>query len=170
VPTFDTALAYPGIGMVGECLVNEGRGTPTPFRQFGAPWLDAPAMAAALTRAGLPGVRFEAIRYTPRGIPNVAANPRFESREIPGVRLHFTDRDAFKPLDTGLHAMAALNAQARAKGEALLPSTAMFAAIAGTGRLQALLDRGASGAEIAASWREEAARFAAVRKSYLMYA
>jgi uncharacterized protein YbbC (DUF1343 family) len=41
IPTFDSALAYPGIGVVGELAVNEGRGTPTPFCLFGAPWLDA---------------------------------------------------------------------------------------------------------------------------------
>jgi uncharacterized protein YbbC (DUF1343 family) len=33
IPDFDAALVYPGIGMVGETDVNEGRGTPTPFPQ-----------------------------------------------------------------------------------------------------------------------------------------
>ena len=41
IPTFETALMYPGIGLVGDTLVNEGRGTPAPFTQFGAPWFDA---------------------------------------------------------------------------------------------------------------------------------
>ena len=51
IPTFDSALVYTGIGMVGETDVNEGRGTPTPFRVFGAPWLDGPRMVARLERA-----------------------------------------------------------------------------------------------------------------------
>ena len=66
IPTFEASLLYPGIGLVGETqLVNEGRGTPRPFTQFGAPWLDARRLAYRLNRIELPGLAFEATRYTP---------------------------------------------------------------------------------------------------------
>jgi uncharacterized protein YbbC (DUF1343 family) len=170
IPTFTTALAYPGIGMVGEVKVNEGRGTPTPFQQFGAPWLDAPGMAEALNRASLPGVRFEPIRYTPRAIANVAANPRFDGVSISGVRVVITAVATYRPLEVGMHALALVARQARSRGERLLDGTAMFHAIAGTDRLLALLERGVDGRVIVEAWRDEAARFASQRRPYLLYA
>src|SRR5262245_8423795 len=59
IPTFEAALVYPGMGVVGEADVNEGRGTPTPFSLFGAPWLDSPRAIERLNALGLPGARFE---------------------------------------------------------------------------------------------------------------
>src|SRR5689334_23018231 len=56
IPTFEAALVYPGIGIVGEAEVSEGRGTPTPFSLFAAPWLDAGRATAKLTALSLPGV------------------------------------------------------------------------------------------------------------------
>ena len=60
IPTYETALVYPGVGILGETLlVNEGRGTPAPFTVFGAPWLDSRRMAGQLDALALPGVSFE---------------------------------------------------------------------------------------------------------------
>src|SRR5262249_60301728 len=39
IPSFDSALLYPGIVLAGEPDVNEGRGAPTPLAAFAAPWL-----------------------------------------------------------------------------------------------------------------------------------
>ena len=87
IPTFESALVYPGMGFVGETDVNEGRGTPTPFSLFGAPWLDAAHIAARLEALALPGVRFEPTTYTPRSIPGVATHPRLEGKTINGALL-----------------------------------------------------------------------------------
>lgn len=169
IPTFASALAYPGIGLVGETLVNEGRGTPTPFQQFGAPWLDAAAAARHLAGSGLPGVHFEPLRYTPRSIPDVAADPRFRDEEIAGVRLDITDAATYRPLDVGMHVLSYLSGASRARGKSLFGQLAMFHATSGTRRLHAMLDAGADGAAIIASWRQEAERFRARRAPHLIY-
>jgi uncharacterized protein YbbC (DUF1343 family) len=169
VPTFETALAYPGMGIVGETLVNEGRGTPTPFLQFGAPWLDAARSAAALNALKLPGVRFEPTRYTPRSIPNVAADPRFRDRSLPGVRLMITSAGAYRPLDVGMHVLAELRNSGLASGAPLFGKLAMFHATSGTTRLHAMLERGVGGDEIIASWGAEVERFRVLRAPYLIY-
>jgi uncharacterized protein YbbC (DUF1343 family) len=170
IPTFDSALVYPGIGMVGELAVNEGRGTPTPFCLFGAPWLDAKRLAAGLDAAGLPGVRFEAVSYTPQPLPGIATSPRFAGMRIAGVRVNVTDVAAFTPLEAGVHALALLAAEARAKGVArLFPNLKMFHAIAGGRRLHRMLAGGSDGAAIAASWAGEVARFKSQRAPYLLY-
>ena len=115
IPTFEAALVYPGIGIVGELEVNEGRGTPTPFSLFGAPWFDAPPMAARLNAMKFPGVGFEATTYMPRSIPGVATNPRFLGKSINGVRLVVRDVANIEPLEVGMHVLAALVAEAKAE-------------------------------------------------------
>lgn len=169
IPTFDAALVYPGIGIVGETLVNEGRGTPIPFSQFGAPWLDAQHLAADLTALKLPGVRFDAVRYVPRSIKNVAENPRFKGETVNGVRIAITSVDAVRPLEIGIHALSLMQRQAKANGRSILPDSRMFQLIAGTERLKSMLGSGASGHDIIAAWQRDVAAFEQKRVKYLLY-
>lgn len=169
IPTFESALAYPGIGIVGETLTNEGRGTPAPFTQFGAPWLDAQAGAATLNALRLPGVRFEATAYVPVPIPNVAAHPLFEGQRTNAIKLHLTNTSIYRPLEVGIHVLCHLRDAARARGQPLLEKRDMFRKIAGTSRLDAALDRGTDGAGIIASWQAEVLRFKDRRAKYLLY-
>lgn len=48
MPTFDTALLYPGLCLVEATELSEGRGTTRPFLLFGAPDLRPTALAEAL--------------------------------------------------------------------------------------------------------------------------
>ena len=56
------AALYPGVGLLETTNVSVGRGTDTPFEQFGAPWMDGPRVAATLNARGIPGVRFTPVR------------------------------------------------------------------------------------------------------------
>jgi uncharacterized protein YbbC (DUF1343 family) len=75
--------------------ISVGRGTDTPFEVFGAPWVNARQLANALNGAGLTGVRFVPIRFTPR-------SSKFEGTLCDGVHVIITDRAAFEPLEAGL--------------------------------------------------------------------
>jgi uncharacterized protein YbbC (DUF1343 family) len=171
IPSFEAALVYPGMGIAGEGLkVNEGRGTATPFTVLGAPWSDGARLVERLNALRLAGVRFERSDYTPRSIPGVALHPRYEGQRLTGVRIAVTDAVRFEPLETGMHVLAALFAEARAKGIGEPVATpAMFHALAGTKRLRRMLADGASGADIIAAWQDEVARFRAQREQYLLY-
>jgi len=170
IPSFEAALVYPGMGLVGEANVNEGRGTPTPFSLLGAPWIDAPRLAGRLNALRLPGAGFAPADYTPRSIPGVAAHPRFEGRRLPGVSIAVVDAARFEPLEAGIHILAALFAEARAKGIAQpIANLAMLNALAGTRRLHAMLADDRGGAEIIAAWQAEVARFRSQRVRYLLY-
>ena len=170
IPTFEAALVYPGMGIVGEAKVNEGRGTSTPFSLLGAPWADAARLADGLNALDLAGVRFEPSSFTPRSIPGVAQHPRFEGRSIDGVRMAVTDTARFEPLEAGMHVLAALAAEARSRAiSEPIANLAMFHALAGTRRLHEMLASGSSGADIIAAWQTEVARFRAQRAPYLLY-
>lgn len=89
------ATLYPGIGLLETTNLSVGRGTDTPFEIVGAPWLDGRRLAAELNAAGLPGVRFVPVRFTPRASVH-------EGLECGGVNIVVTDRNVFEPVRTGL--------------------------------------------------------------------
>jgi uncharacterized protein YbbC (DUF1343 family) len=43
MPTFDTAIVYPGMCLLEGTNISEGRGTTRPFELFGAPFIDPEA-------------------------------------------------------------------------------------------------------------------------------
>ena len=171
IPTYRSALVYPGIGMVGETqLVNEGRGTPEPFTRFGAPWLNAKRLARRLNALSLPGVQFNVVSYTPRSIANVAAQPLFGGRSINGVALQIVDGRRIEPLEVGMHVLALLVDEARRSGvKRLFAKPGWFHYIAGTKRLHRMLIKGTPGQAIVRSWRQEVAEFSRKRTPYLLY-
>jgi len=89
------AFLYPGIGLLEFTNLSVGRGTPTPFELFGAPWLDGRKFVEALHRENLPGVRFRAIAFVPE-------SSKFAGVRCGGVRIVLTDRESFRPVRTGL--------------------------------------------------------------------
>jgi uncharacterized protein YbbC (DUF1343 family) len=84
-----SATTYPALVPFEGSNLSVGRGTDRPFQRFGAPWLDARRVAELLNERGLPGVRFEAERFTPRR----PGDAKFADREVPGVRIIVEGRD-----------------------------------------------------------------------------
>ena len=93
----------PGIGAIEGTNVSVGRGTDTPFEQLGAPWIDGPALAAALNASALPGVRFYPVTFTP------AAGAKLGGQVCHGVFLIVTDRDRLRPVRVGLEIASTLS-------------------------------------------------------------
>lgn len=57
MPSFETALVYPGLCLIEATECSEGRGTTRPFRLIGAPGVEPPALAARLAPLERFGVR-----------------------------------------------------------------------------------------------------------------
>ncbi len=91
----DEELLYPGIGLLEGTNLSVGRGTSSPFEVVGAPWVDEAAVVAALGHERVPGVHFEATRFTPTASTH-------HGQECGGVKLTITDRTAFEAVRTGL--------------------------------------------------------------------
>lgn len=89
LPTLASAITYPTLVAFEATNVSVGRGTPLAFQQFGATWMDAPAVARLLEERDLAGVRFEATSFT----PDAPGDRKFAGRRTPGVRIVVTDRD-----------------------------------------------------------------------------
>ncbi|HEX7528708.1 MAG TPA: exo-beta-N-acetylmuramidase NamZ domain-containing protein, partial [Thermoanaerobaculia bacterium] len=95
------AALYPGIGLLETTNVSVGRGTDTPFEQFGAPWMDGARVATTLNARGIPGVRFTPVAFTP-------ASSVFKGERCSGVRITVVDRNALNSVALGFHAATAL--------------------------------------------------------------
>ncbi len=91
----ETALLYPGMGLMEGININEGRGTDTPFKVFGLPGLDAELLLKEFCSLGLPGINATTCSY----IPN---DSLYKKELCNGFRLSVTDADSFRPVLTGL--------------------------------------------------------------------
>jgi uncharacterized protein YbbC (DUF1343 family) len=151
------ATLYPGLGAFESTNISVGRGTDTPFEQVGAPWVDGPALAAALNARQSPGVRFYAVRFTPSA-------SRFANTECQGVFIVVTDRADVRPVRVGVEIASALARQAGPAFE-IDAAARLFGSTASIARIKA----GDDPASIAASWSAAEARWRLLRAKYLLY-
>lgn len=89
------AALYPGVGLLETTALSVGRGTGTPFEVVGAPYINDVKLATELNRAGLAGVRFVPVRFTPSASV-------FKDRQCGGVQIVLTNRDRCRIVDVGL--------------------------------------------------------------------
>jgi len=91
----DTALLYPGIGLLEGINVNEGRGTENPFKILGAPWINADEIHKAFENLNLPGVITNPYSYEP-------TSGMYSNEKCYGLQLKIADISSFRPVRTGL--------------------------------------------------------------------
>ena len=103
IPDLETAVIYPGICLVEGTNISEGRGTPHPFKQIGAPWIDGEKLSQTLNGLNLPGVIFTPVTFTPVEISNMAIKPKYMGEKCSGVKIIITDRNAYKSVSVGIH-------------------------------------------------------------------
>jgi uncharacterized protein YbbC (DUF1343 family) len=158
----ETAIHYPGTVFVEATNLSEGRGTDYPLEQAGAPWLRAREVADSMNAMRLPGIRFEAVRFTPA--PSAA---KYGGRALNGVRFIVIDRESYRPVRTALFFIdlvrrmhpAEFRWTERGAGMDRLAGSDMMRRAIEAGRLTAALDE----------WEREAARFDLERRPYLLY-
>ena len=95
LPTLDSCTVYPGMVLLEGTNLSEGRGTTRPFETFGAPFLEAHAVAEKLQDQGLPGVQFRACHFEPTFQKHAGAR-------CGGAQIHVTDRATFEPVRTAV--------------------------------------------------------------------
>src|SRR5574339_84266 len=65
IQNIETALVYPGMGLLEGINVNEGRGTPMPFLRFGAPWINADELQAQVLDKLIFGIKTKPCTFVP---------------------------------------------------------------------------------------------------------
>jgi uncharacterized protein YbbC (DUF1343 family) len=168
MPTLDTALVYPGSVLFEGTNVSEGRGTTRPFEMLGAPWVDARAASDHLNGLALPGVRFRPVVFEP-------TFHKHAGRSCGGCQIHVTDRQAFKPVLTGVAVMRELRRAGPPQFAWRQPpyeyehEKMPIDILAGSSELRSQLEADHPPLEIASAWEDGVARFEEVRRRFLMY-
>lgn len=169
LPTVTSSEVYSGTVLFEAAAVSVGRGTAEPFSAIGAPWVDSDQLSLVLNGRGLPGVRFEPVTFTPLASEAVPSPP-FEGEVLTGIRLVVVDGATYRPVETAVHLLTALNAQAvEQEIDGFIANPALLDLLAGTDRFRLAVEAGTDPADIARSWADEVSDFATLRAPYLLY-
>jgi uncharacterized protein YbbC (DUF1343 family) len=162
MPSVESALHYPGTCLFEGTNLSVGRGTDIAFQQIGAPWLDAADVIQRLERYALPGVRFEAVTFTPRN----AGDGKFDGVPVNGIRFVATNRRTYDPALTAIATLAAIRAEHR---DELTFREAHFDRLAGTSQVRIMLLADEPLERITADWQLQRTLFERLRSRYLLY-
>ena len=168
MPTVDAAAVFPGTVHLEGTQMSEGRGTTRPFEMIGAPYIDSEPYAKVLTKLNLPGVAFRACVFMP-------TFQKHGGKACGGVQIHVTDRQTFEPVSTGVaivktaFEMYPNDFRWKDPPYEYEYERDPFDVIAGTKKLRAQIENGASLSDIIESWRPGLDEFASIRSQVLLY-
>jgi len=165
LPTFESALMYPGTCYFEATTASEGRGTDLPFLTVGAPWMNAASVAAP----EIDGMRLIPGKVTPIEMPGKSSNPKWKDAEINSISIEITDLRALRPVSAGLELIARMYSAAPSDIQASLFNERWMTLLGGTDQLTERLKEGLSAIDFQELWKEELARFDTLRKPYLLY-
>ncbi|UCD49403.1 MAG: DUF1343 domain-containing protein [Phycisphaerales bacterium] len=159
IPDVATATVYPGLCLFEGTNLSEGRGTPRPFLQFGAPWLDPETLARRLNSLNLSGLRFAPMSFTPSA-------SKHQGTECHGVRLTVTDREK---LDAFWSGVAIVNEVHRLDPTHFEWRASHFDRLCGTAAIRAAIVAGESLVTLRDRCAAECRGFEKARQAYLLY-
>jgi uncharacterized protein YbbC (DUF1343 family) len=159
IPDLQTAVLYPGTCLLEGTNVSEGRGTRLPFRQFGAPWMNAESLCRSLNALHLPGVHFETTSFVP-------AASKYKDQPCRGIRLLVGDRRRIEPFRTGVEIIDLIY---RAHPGEFQWNAEHFDRLCGTDAIRKTIIAGTPLDELRDCWQKECEAFRQVRAKYLLY-
>jgi len=151
------SILYPGIEILQNAGVSVGRGTQTPFEEFGAPWLNGDDVASALNGRHLPGLHFTAQPF----IPIVGL---YSGERCGGVAVRITERGAVRSMRMGLEIAMILH---RLYPQQFDPEKLLL--LIGNSDTIQQLQSGAAPEKIVASWATSLSTFDQIRRKYFLY-
>ena len=155
--TMKGTLPYPGLEILQNAGVSVGRGTETPFEQFGAPWMDGEKVASALNATRLPGLKFVSQSFIP-------VSGLYQGRRCGGVGIRITDRAAVRSMRMGIEIAALLQKLYPQDFDASKTLTLL-----GNAETVQKLKDGVPAAEIVTSWQSALTQYDQLRRKYFLY-
>ena len=151
------SVLYPGIEILQNAGVSVGRGTETPFEEFGAPWLNGDEVAAALNERHLAGLHFAAKPF----IPIVGL---YSGQRCGGVAVRITDRYRVRAMSMGMETAIILH---RLYPQQFDPEKLLL--LIGNSDTIQQLQSGTPAEKIVASWSADLTAFDQIRRKYFLY-
>jgi uncharacterized protein YbbC (DUF1343 family) len=155
--TLKGAVLYPGLEILQNAGISVGRGTETPFEEFGAPWMDGDEVAAALNDRHLPGLRFS-------GQPFIPVVGLYSGQRCGGVAVRVTDRAAVRAMRLGMEIATILR---KIYPDHFDPAKLLL--LTGSAETIRQLQEATPPDRLEASWSNDLSAFDAVRRKYFLY-
>lgn len=150
-------VLYPGLEILQNAGVSVGRGTPAPFEQIGAPWIDPQTLALELARKDLPGVRVKPVQFTPASAPHAG-------KRCGGLALRVTNRRAVRSMRIGIEIALLLK-----KLYSDHFDSRKLLLLLGNEATVKRIENGDGADEILAGWEDDLKSFQQTRAKYLLY-
>lgn len=166
IPDLETAIIYPGLCIFEATNVSEGRGTCSPFKQIGAPWINADNLITLLNKQKLSSVEFNPIEFTPQSIPLMSRYPKFEKINCNGIKIIITNRDSFNSILTGVSILWAIN---NLYPDSFVINKDSMGRLWGSDNLYLQLQGDKTPIEIMNSYQTDINNFKKIREKYLIY-
>jgi len=166
IPFPDTAIIYPGTGLLGALTINQGLGTSHPFLQFGAPWLDTKNIIQKLDGGKPFGIELVPLTYTPRSLPGKTLHPPYENRPCQGIRVSILHRDKFRSLHFSL---ALIKAICEIHPQDIRLHKSSLNQMFGSDHLQRYIEGKLSFADLQKEMEKDEKAFMQMRQKYLLY-
>lgn len=165
IVSLESARLYPSLCFIEGTNISEGRGTDTPFKQFGAPFCNAEELTFVLNSFHLEGVKFKATKFTPyKKISSY--DPKFMEMECNGVEIEITDYYKYRPVEVSIAVLYALKASTK---EFKWIENNYIDKLAGTSKLRTMLNESKSFKDIIDSYNNELETYKLQRAKYLLY-
>ena len=155
--TLKGSILYPGLEILQNAGVSVGRGTETPFEEFGAPWMRGEDVAARLNERHIAGLRFVAQDFIP-------VSGLYAGQRCGGVAIRVMDKRAVRSMSMGIEIASVLKELYPEKFDA-----AKTLLLLGNAETVKQLEAKAPAEQIVAGWKADLAAFEAMRRKYLLY-
>ena len=165
IVSLESAKIYPALCFMEGTNISEGRGTDTPFQQFGAPFCNGEELTFVLNSFHLEGVSFKAVKFMPyKKISSY--DPKFMEQECNGVSITITDFSKFRPVEVAIAVLYALRASAK---EFKWIENNYIDKLAGTSKLRTMINESKSFKEIIDTYYDELEIYKTKREKFLLY-
>ncbi len=168
MPSFETALVYPGMVLLEATNLSEGRGTTRPFEIVGAPYADADAVIAEVKRLDIRGCILRRHDFIP-------TFQKWRGESCTGFQVHVRDARAYEPVFTTAAIIAATIKASNGKFAFTQPPYEYdavhkpFDILAGNTALRQVLEAGGDLSVEKESWRQSYSKFLAEFREVARY-
>lgn len=168
LPTFNSALVYPGQVVWEGTNVSEGRGTTQPFEFFGAPYLNPGNLLSCLGGQSISGVILRETAFEP-------TFNKWAGELCRGFQLHVVAPDRYRSYETSLRLLQAVASHHPNDFQWKSPpyeyefEKLPIDLIIGSRRVRTRIEQGDDMEDIIQSWEGELADFQSVSKAFYLY-
>ncbi|MEK7433269.1 MAG: DUF1343 domain-containing protein [Cyanobacteriota bacterium] len=160
IRSLDSAIVYPGFGMLETTNISVGRGTNSPFLYYGSPWLKNKEIVKDLTKMNFSGLEFKETNFT----PNTSV---YENKINNGFEIKIKNRNEVRSFDAMIYTTYFIN-KYNSKDFKVNGNDGIRRSF-GSGLLLDMINNKISAENLIKKIKKNQAKFLPIREKYLLY-